>query len=38
MAWLRNPWGKPRFLVIVTGAYIFWSIIPVAIAVMFARL
>jgi len=36
MAWLRNPWGKPRFLVIVTGAYIVWSIIPVAIAVMFA--
>ena len=36
MAWLRNPWGKPRFLVVVTGAYILWSIIPVAIAVMFA--
>ena len=36
MTWLRNPWGKPRFLVVVTGAYILWSIIPVAIAVMFA--
>ncbi len=36
MAWLRNPWGKPRFLVVVTAGYILWSIIPVAIAVMFA--
>ncbi len=36
MTWFRNPWGKPRFLVVVTGAYILWSIIPVAIAVMFA--
>jgi spermidine/putrescine transport system permease protein len=36
MSWLRNPWGKPRFLPIVTGLYIFWSIIPVTIAVLFA--
>ncbi|MFN8185743.1 MAG: ABC transporter permease subunit [Gaiellales bacterium] len=35
-AWLRNPWGKPRFLPLVTGLYILWSIIPVAIAVLFA--
>ena len=34
--WLRNPWGKPRFLVLVTGLYILWSLIPVAIAVLFA--
>jgi spermidine/putrescine transport system permease protein len=36
MAWLRNPWGKPRFLVVVTVGYILWSLIPVAIAVAFA--
>ena len=36
MAWLRNPWGKPRFLLVITGAYILWSLIPVAIAVLFA--
>ena len=36
MTWLRNPWGKPRFLVVITGGYILWSLIPVAIAVMFA--
>ena len=33
---LRNPWGKPRFLVLVTGVYILWSLIPVGLAVMFA--
>ena len=36
MNWLRNPWGKPRFLPLVTGLYIFWSIIPVVVAVLFA--
>ena len=36
MTWLRNPWGKPRFLVLVTAVYILWSLIPVAIAVLFA--
>ena len=36
MSWLRNPWGKPRFLPLVTGLYIFWSIIPVVVAVLFA--
>jgi spermidine/putrescine transport system permease protein len=34
--WLRNPWGKPRFLVIITWAYILWSIVPVLIAVQFS--
>lgn len=34
--WLRNPWGRPRVLVLVTGLYIAWSILPVAIAVLFA--
>ncbi|MGH3040828.1 MAG: ABC transporter permease [Gaiellaceae bacterium] len=36
MNWLRNPWGKPRFLPLITGLYVLWSIIPVAIAVLFA--
>jgi spermidine/putrescine transport system permease protein len=34
--WLRNPWGRPRFLPLVTGLYLLWTIIPVAIAVLFA--
>jgi len=36
MSWFRNPWGRPRFLPIVTGLYLLWTIIPVAIAVLFA--
>lgn len=36
MSWLRNPWGRPRFLPVITGLYILWSIIPVAIAILFA--
>jgi spermidine/putrescine transport system permease protein len=36
MSWLRNPWGRPRFLAAVTGLYILWSILPVAIAIVFA--
>jgi spermidine/putrescine transport system permease protein len=34
--WLRNPWGRPRALVVITGIYIAWSILPVAIAILFA--
>jgi spermidine/putrescine transport system permease protein len=34
--WLRNPWGRPRFLPLVAGIYILWSIVPVAIAILFA--
>ncbi|HVS86254.1 MAG TPA: ABC transporter permease [Gaiellaceae bacterium] len=36
MSRLRNPWAKPRFLAVVTGVYILWSILPVAIAILFA--
>jgi spermidine/putrescine transport system permease protein len=36
MTWLRNPWGRPRALALVTGIYIAWSILPVAIAILFA--
>jgi spermidine/putrescine transport system permease protein len=34
--WLRNPWGRPRALVLITGLYIAWSILPVAVAILFA--
>jgi len=34
--WFRNPWGKPRWLVVVTALYIVWSILPVGIAILFA--
>lgn len=33
---LRNPWGRPRFLPLVTALYILWSIIPVVIAIRFS--
>lgn len=34
--WFKNPWGRPRFLVLVTWGYIVWSIVPVLIAVQFS--
>ena len=34
--WLRNPWGRPRFLVAFTWLYVIWSIVPVLIAVQFS--
>jgi spermidine/putrescine transport system permease protein len=36
MSWLRNPWGRPRWLLVITVLYILWSIVPVAIAILFA--
>ena len=36
MSWLRNPWARPRWLVVVTAGYILWSILPVVIAIAFA--
>jgi spermidine/putrescine transport system permease protein len=33
---LRNPWGRPRALVVIAVGYIAWSILPVAIAILFA--
>jgi spermidine/putrescine transport system permease protein len=36
IAWLRNPWGRPRGLVLVTALYVAWSILPVSIAILFA--
>jgi hypothetical protein len=34
--WITNPWGKPRFLVVITWGYIFWSIAPVLVAIQFS--
>ena len=34
--WLGNPWGRPRFLVLVTWMYMLWSIVPVLIAVQYS--
>jgi spermidine/putrescine transport system permease protein len=33
---LRNPWGKPRFLVLGTWLYIAWALIPVGVAILFS--
>jgi spermidine/putrescine transport system permease protein len=33
---LRNPWGKPRFLVAVTWAYVAWALLPVLVAMLFS--
>jgi len=27
--WITNPWGKPRFLVLITWGYMVWAIAPV---------
>jgi spermidine/putrescine transport system permease protein len=34
--WLRNPWGRPRFLPAFTVLYLLWSLVPVALAVLFS--
>jgi len=34
--WARNPWGKPRFLVLVTWVYVLVSIMPVLVAIQFS--
>ena len=36
MSALRNPWGRPRFLALLTGGYIVWAVLPVLIAIAFA--
>ena len=35
-AWLANPWGKPRFLVLFTALYLVWSIVPILVAIRFS--
>ena len=34
--WAANPWGRPRFLVLVTWLYVLTSILPVIIAIQFS--
>jgi spermidine/putrescine transport system permease protein len=34
--WIGNPWGRPRFLIVFTWAYMLWAIIPVLIAVQYS--
>ena len=36
MARLRNPWGRPRFLVATTWLYMIWALVPVAVAIVFS--
>lgn len=36
VGWLHNPWRKPRFLQAVTIGYLFWSLVPVVIAIIFS--
>ncbi len=31
-----NVWGRPRFLIVVTWAYIAWALLPVAVAILFS--
>ena len=35
-SWWRNPWGRPRFLVLFTLVYLAWSIVPILVAVRFS--
>ena len=34
--WFKNPWRKPRILETVTWLYLLWSLLPVALAVLFS--
>ena len=34
--WSRNPWGRARFLVLITWLYVFVSIVPVLVAIQFS--
>jgi spermidine/putrescine transport system permease protein len=34
--WATNPWGRPRFLVLVTWGYMAWAILPVLVAIQFS--
>ena len=36
LKWWRDPWRKPRVLVAITVAYLIWSFLPVAVAVLFS--
>jgi spermidine/putrescine transport system permease protein len=34
--WWASPWRPPRFLALVTVAYLIWSLLPVLVAVLFS--
>jgi spermidine/putrescine transport system permease protein len=34
--WATNPWGRPRFLALVTWGYMAWAILPVLVAIQFS--
>jgi spermidine/putrescine transport system permease protein len=34
--WVANPWGRPRFLAVITWVYMLWALLPVLIAVQFS--
>ncbi len=36
MAYVRNPWRRPRFLQATTIGYLLWSLLPVLVAVIFS--
>jgi spermidine/putrescine transport system permease protein len=36
VAWWNDPWRPPRFLVGITIGYLVWSLLPVAIAVLYS--
>ncbi len=33
---LRNHWGRPRFLVVITWLYVAWALVPVVVAILFS--
>ncbi len=35
-SWLANPWAQARFLWVMAIAYVAWTLVPVAIAVLFS--
>jgi spermidine/putrescine transport system permease protein len=34
--WFANPWGQPRFMVVIAWAYVLITIVPVIVAVQFS--
>lgn len=36
IGWWRDPWRKPRILMLITFGYLAWSLLPVLIAVLFS--
>jgi len=35
-SWVANPWGHPRFLVVITWLYVVISIVPAVVAIQFS--